>query len=304
MVTINTSTPESEVLLTEFLGDILPILGISQNSILRRPFGWLVHVPLLRCCRLLTDTDRIIANSGFIDGARYLATHIFARDIRVRGSQNVPLNGPLLVVSNHPGGIDSPSISTSLGRHDLKIIASDVHLLKRLPEISRHLIFIGDDINVRMGAIRESIRHLQNGGALLIFPTGLIDPDPGFMKHSSEVMENWSDSIEIFLRKVPKTLLLPAVVSDVLAPAAVNHPVVRIQKERWKRQRLAEFFQFIFQLIFLNRLRLEPKISFGQPVGLETLEAESNSRRLKESIIAQERALLEDHLRAFYPAGN
>jgi hypothetical protein len=303
MATIKLPTPEPEVLLDAFMGDIYNILGLKQGNILRRPAAWLFGEPLLRFCRLFVETDRIMARSGFVDGARHLAMHTFARAIHVRGQENVPSDGPLLVVSNHPGGIDSPSISASLGRQDLKIIASNVLLLRRLPTVSQHLIFIADDVNTRMSVIRESIRYLQTGGALLVFPTGLIDPDPGFMEQSAEVMNSWSDSVEIFLRKVPETRLLPAIASDVLHPAAVNHPLARLQKERWKRQRMAEFLQIIFQLLFPNRLRLEPRISFGPPARLVDLEAESDSRRLKERIIAREKALLEEHWKAFY-AGN
>ncbi len=55
-----------------------------------------------------------------------------------------------------------------------------------------------------MAAARSGIRHLQNGGALLLFGTGLIDPDPAVYPGAEKEIENWSPSIDLFLRHVPE----------------------------------------------------------------------------------------------------
>ena len=52
-----------------------------------------------------------------------------------------------------------------------------------------------------MQVMRESIRHLKNGGALLIFPRGSIEADPAFMPHPEAEFEHWSRSLEIFMQR-------------------------------------------------------------------------------------------------------
>jgi hypothetical protein len=292
-------TVDPETLLAALMGDVYTIAGVARMRALRRLVAWGLRKPLLRFCQAMAETDRVVAAEGFPMGARWLATNWFARDIHVRGQENIPPDAPLVVVSNHPGGIDSPSLSAALGRKDLKIIASNAPLLKRLPNISQHLIFIADDTATRMTVIRETIRHLETGGALLLFPTGLIDPDPGWMPGAQEALRGWSGSVEIFLRKVPEARLLPAVASDVLHPAVFRHPLALLHRERWKRQRMAELLQFVEQLLRPNRLRLEPRVSFGPPRTLAELEA-AGSTRLREAITAIERSLIAEHIAAYY----
>jgi len=96
----------------------------------------------------------------------------FVTDLRVWGQSNVPKEGPLLIISNHPGTYDSIAISAALPRNDLKIIAGGYPFLRQLPAASQHLIFVSSDIQERMTSLRNAIRHLQQGSSLLIFPSG------------------------------------------------------------------------------------------------------------------------------------
>jgi hypothetical protein len=282
------------------MSDVYNILGIQGRRALYRPVDWLTRPALLRFCQAFATTDSIMAREGFCAAADWLVRTWFARDIRVRGQEQVPADGPLLVISNHPGAFDSAAIGASLGRDDLRIIASNAPFLRRLPTVSQHLIFIAEDAIGRMSTIREGVRHLAAGGALLVFGTGLIDPDPGFMPGAEQALENWYASAEIFLRKAPETRLVLAVASDVLHPPIARNPLARLHRERWKRQRMAELLQFIRQMLLPQQLWLRPKISFGAPVTLADLEAAAPGRRLLAAVIEGEKALLAAHMRAFY----
>ena len=100
----------------------------------------------------------------------------FVDQTKVIGAETLPKEGPLLIASNHPGAYDSLVISSQIPRDDLKIISSDIPFVKKLPETSKHMIFSTHDPHDRMSAARKAIRHLKDGGALLIFARATMDP--------------------------------------------------------------------------------------------------------------------------------
>jgi hypothetical protein len=122
-----------------------------------------------------------------------------------------------------------------------------------------------------MKAVRMIIRHLKAGGAVLIFASGRVDPDPGVLPGAKEALQDWSPSLDIILRRVPATLLQPVIISGVLSAAALKIPIIRIQKEAWKQRRLAEYFQVAGQLTFPQQFRFNPRISFGCPLSISEL---------------------------------
>ena len=92
--------------------------------------------------------------------------------------QRIPKSGPLVIASNHPfGGIEGVILSLVIGqvRPDLKVLANQG--LKLFPELSDYFIFTNplSEKNPKNGpSLRTSKRHLQSGGALLIFPAGRV----------------------------------------------------------------------------------------------------------------------------------
>jgi putative hemolysin len=92
----------------------------------------------------------------------------------------IPSSGPLLVVANHPRGVvDGLALSTVLrrARGDVRILANA--WLARLPEL-RDLCFFVDPFGGSSGAtnslagLRAAQRWLQQGGALVAFPSGEV----------------------------------------------------------------------------------------------------------------------------------
>ena len=93
--------------------------------------------------------------------------------LSVTGRENVPRNGPLVVVSNHMSNGDPPALVASLPRH-LHIMAK--RGLFAGPLVTRILTSMGvypldrDGRDVR--ALIWSIRTLRRGEAVLFFPEG------------------------------------------------------------------------------------------------------------------------------------
>jgi hypothetical protein len=234
----------------------------------------------------------MIAEEGPVSAARWLLLQM-VQDFKARGTQNIPADGPLVIASNHPGTVDSIAIHASVGRPDLRAIASDVPFLKNLGQVKNHLIFVPrSGIEARMIAMRESIRHLESGGALLLFAHGTIDPDPAFMPGAAKELNGWSRSLDIFLDRVPEIRVVTTIVSDVLDPRYMRHPLTWLQRTRVDRQRLAMMIQVIQQMLG-KKLNLVPRVSFGEAIDLREARKAGDSR---EVVVEAAKGLLRTHV--------
>lgn len=219
-----------------------------------------------RFSEVVLGLDREVGQHGTAAGARWLLPH-FVASHAARGVGNIPREGPLLIVSNHPASYDGMVITAHVERPDFKIIIGEIPPYRYLPNISRHAIFSPPVKNTfgRMQTVRNAIQHLKAGGALLIFPRGGIEPDPAFMSDADAEFHRWSRSLEIFLQRVPQTRVLVTMVSGVIARAAMRHPITWFRQARPDRQRLAFIFQILQQIVRGRELfGLTPRVTFGE----------------------------------------
>lgn len=293
-------TEESEIQLLSdtLISEIINAVGLPKTRGMHSLFGRLFRKPAMRLATIGATADQRIATDGFPQAAAWMLTNWCSR-VTARGIETIPAIGPLLVVSNHAGSYDTFVIASKLGREDLKLIASDVPFLKSLPHASEHIIFLSDQTRDRMTAARAGIRHLQDGGALLIYGTGLVDPDPEVYPNAEEHIDNWSSSVDLFLRTVPEAILIPAIVSGVLSSRWGHHPITWLRRIDWQKRRIAEFAQVIQQLFLPGKLFLTPHISFGRPVSVEELRRESSGKQLLPAVIARGKRVLVEHCQAF-----
>ena len=126
-----------------------------------------------------------------------------------------------------------------------------------------------------MVALRNTIRHLQGGGSVLLFGTGTIEPDPALGPGAIAALGRWKRSVEIIMRRVPGVRLVLAAVSGVLMPAFVNHPLRLVRKKPVDRRRVTEYLQVITQMLFPRWFDVTVKMSFAPPVTMEELSRES-----------------------------
>ncbi len=289
---------EIKLLSDSLINEIVNAVGLPRNRFWFRLFNPVFHAPTRRLAEIGVTLNRKIAAEG-VDNATGWALTNWCRDIQVNGAGNVPASGPVLVVSNHAGAYDSFVICSQMKRRDFKVISSDISFFKNLPNVTRHAIFLTDNPVDRMTATRAGIRHMQNGGALLIFGTGLIDPDPAVYPGAMRHIDNWSPSIDLFLRTVPGLLLVPCIVSSVVSPKWAHHPITLLRRIDWQKRRIAEFGQVLQQLFRPGTLYVNPRICFGPPVDLVTLRAESSSERVLPAVISRGKALLKEHCETF-----
>jgi hypothetical protein len=142
-----------------------------------------------------------------------------------------------------------------------------------------------------MPAAREAVRHLRAGGALLVYASAQVDPDPAFLPGAQRELGKWSPSLSLFLRRVPEAKLLVTIVSGVLDPASFRHPLTRLRREQRLKQFLAEFLQVGQQVMFGRRSHLTPEVRFAQPLTASDLDGAADGQAL---ILAQARGLLRE----------
>ena len=287
--------------LTQLIDDeIIRAMGVRPESWLGRSLRPILKRATWRFSEMFAQTERVVAEQGLPAGASYLLSELVTT-IEVQGADHIPHDGPLVIASNHPGLVDAPTLMATAQRADITMIAGGVPFLKNLPSIGEHLIFasfydsrikLDDDPNLKMVAARKALRHLREGGALLVFPGTVIDPDPSFMPQAEDKLVNWSRSLEIFIRTVPQTKVIPAVVSGVIDPRYMRHPITRLRRSRMDRQRLAMMMQ-IFQQMLGQKLDLVPRVSFGEALDLQSMRV---PERAMEIITDSARQLLRSHL--------
>lgn len=108
-------------------------------------------------------------------------------DWRVEGREHIPLEGPLLVASNHLALLDPPYVGACLLREACFVAKRELFSFPPL----RALITSYNAIPIRRGgwdsaAFRQVRRRLEQGWAVIMFPegtrsrgSGFLDPKPG-----------------------------------------------------------------------------------------------------------------------------
>lgn len=279
---------------TQFITDeMFKLFKVSPQSWVRRTFGPLFRLPTHRFAQVACTFDHYVAEFGFREAARRILP-VFARAFEAHNVENVPQQGPLLITSNHPGTCDSLVIAANIPRPDLKIVATGVPFMQGLRNAAKNLIYTNVDVHERMMVVRSAIRHLQNGGAVLIFPTGTIDPDPALSPEAAHDLGKWSPSIEVMLRHVPQTRVLLTIVSGVLSPRYRWSPFVRLMGDDLKQRKVAEFLQVIQQMIFPNSVDVSPSLTFSNPLTTDDLACAGQG--LLDGMKKHARILLEDHM--------
>ncbi len=260
--------------------DLLSAFGLGSAGRWRLPLEFASRVPARHLARQIAIYDRMVGERGLAAGGAW-ALERMSRDAEVGGRENVPREGPLLMVSNHPGLADAVALFAATPRTDLRVVASERPLLEALPNTSRHLLTVPETSPGRFGLVRAATQHLRRGGAVLTFPGGRIEPDPAALPGAVEALDRWSASVDLFARLTPGLAIVPAVVSGVISPAALRNPLTRLRRRRRDREWLAATLQMLTPTLRDVTVRVEfgSSIQAGPGAG-DTVRAEM--RRLLE----------------------
>lgn len=294
---------KTTILANDLVFELNKSLGFRKDGLAQPFLKPLVWKPMVRFSKLATTFEHRVVHDGWQKASAWFITH-FVDKIKTKGIEHLPSEGPLVIASNHPGAYDSLVITSQIPRDDVKIISSDIPFVKKLPDTSKHMIFSSQDAHDRMSAARSALRHLKNGGALLVFARATMDPDPAFMPGSEVELTRWTSSLGLFLRNVPQTKLAVSIISGVLAPKFLDHPATVFRRGRVNKQRLSEFFQVMYQLLAPGKLMVSPNLSFGPALNLEDigLRDSRDINQITDEIIKKAQTHFQFHNREFLAA--
>lgn len=232
--------------------------------------------------------DESVGEGGLPRGGLLLAKR-YTAGLRAAGRDAVPRDGPTLILSNHPGLADTAVLFAAIARHDLRVLGLDRPFLRALPNTAQRMFLMPDDAHGRISAIRAAAGYLRQGGALLTFPAGQIEPDPLVLAGAVESLGRWSESISLFARLAPRARIVTAIVSGVLAPDAQRNPVIRLRRERKDR----EFLGATLQILWPPYRRNVAQVAFAPPMlAADLLAASPDSASITGAITGAARRLI------------
>jgi putative hemolysin len=299
---MSTAVAPSIDTLTELnIADLLDAIGLLRLR--GTPLSRVLRPAARRFARTAHEFDARVGAHGLSAGSAWLVGQMTS-GIVSSGLEHVPRDGPIVVLANHPGMTDTVALFTSLAcRPDLRVIALDRPFLRALPNVARQLIFLPDHEpglepgleRGRMAVMRAAARHLQEGGALLTFPAGEIEPDPATFgaQRATASLKDWSNSYTLFARLAPGSRFVPALVSHVISPQAQRHPLTLLRRTAHDREKLAAALQ-----VALPRYRdLVARVAFGPSMAA----AREGADTISAFIAAQMRRLIAEDASAGQP---
>jgi hypothetical protein len=196
--------------------------------------------------RVAFNLDKIIDRDGHLQGVCTALMDILVQETHVHNASVIPSTKPILFVGNHAGMGDSLSLLMSSSRTDIHTLVFNRGMLKGLPEFLRYAIIVDESRPTQ--ALRESVRHLKQGKSILMFPRGQMEDDPAlYLESAIESLDEWSPSIEFFVKHVPDLQVIPFAVGGVIPRNALNNTIIKRYKDRNNRHFLAATFQLMFQ---------------------------------------------------------
>lgn len=97
--------------------------------------------------------------------------------VRYFGVNNIPSSGPVLVVSNHQSHLDPPLIGAGVPRRMHYLARKSLFRFPVFSHLIRSYGAIPLDLEQPLSGLKEALKCLHAGEAVLIFPEGTRSPD-------------------------------------------------------------------------------------------------------------------------------
>jgi putative hemolysin len=154
------------------LTDRIPWL--AQHPRIRRPVANMLE-KLAHETRFNHTLDQVAPAEGFDFCERMLDYLGVSCQVTERERENIPVEGPLIVVANHPlGMVDAIALLQLIGtvRQDVRILGNDV--LAAVPQLGPLLLPVDVFGKGTASKMRGIFRALEAGQVLVIFPAGEV----------------------------------------------------------------------------------------------------------------------------------
>lgn len=275
------------------LSSLDPAEGIG-NPLLRRLAGWGLNLlePLLAFRQLDRIYQSFRRNELAVGEFFPMALKELGLTVRVSDEdrERIPVDGPVIVVSNHPfGGLDGIAMGSLLAerRGDSRLLVN--YLLARLQGIESHVIavdpFGGSDAGKRnLHGLRLSVRWLNSGGLLVVWPSGTVSH---FQWSQRQVTDpQWAENLAGLIRRTRATVVpayFPGRNGNLFQVAGLIHPALRT---------------LLLPREMVRRHGAEIEIRIGNPISATRLMSFASDRQMMDflrlrSYILQSRSVAE-----------
>jgi hypothetical protein len=283
--------PSSLDILTQInLDDLVSSFGWTNHPLLARMLRGLFYNPARTFAAQMVEFDNAVGTRGLPDASNLLLKK-YTSSLRVFGADLVPASS-FLALSNHPGMVDTLALFAALNRPNLKIIALDRPFLNALPNTEKRLCYVKDDSASRMTLVRQVSAHLRTGGAALTFPAGHIEPDPDIYPGAVASLDDWTDSVGVFVRMAPETAILPVLVRGVVRKQSARHPLLGIKKTKEEREKLTAALQLLAYVVFKQK-DVHVRVQIGRPIYARDLGS-TETKVIHQAVLAEMKRLIEN----------
>jgi hypothetical protein len=283
-------TSNFEALTQINLDDLVSSFGWQNYPLLARLLRILFLKPAQTFAQHMVEYDEVVGSHGIVDGGWNLVRR-YVKDLRIINADRIP-DSAFLALSNHPGMADTVALFAALNRKDLHIIALDRPFLNALPETTQQLFYVYDDPTKRMTLVRQVSTHLKNGGATLTFPAGHIEPDPDVYPGAVNSLQDWTDSVGVFIRMAPNAAILPILVRNVVAVKYAKHWLLKIKKTKEEREKLAAALQLLGMILF-DEKPVTVTVQIGNPIYVKELGS-NDTNVIHQAVLAEMKCLIEN----------
>ena len=153
----------------------------SANSLLGKAFIKMIENATGRVClikRARGYSNELGSEHSFWEVM--ISRYGLSLDIKTGSLQNIPTNGPLIIIANHPYGILDGLIICyilAITRGNFRILAH--HIFLRSEDLSEVILPISfhstkEAIQLNVRTRREAVKFLSQGGAIGVFPGGTV----------------------------------------------------------------------------------------------------------------------------------
>ncbi len=274
--------PPIEDIAREAVRDISEVFHFNTDSWWYALTRKLLMVPATKFASFMRSADLKVGMRSLCEAARDLLPR-FSGGWQVQGGEHLPKDGPLLVVSNHPGATDSLAVLAVLERPDVHMVANARPTLEILPNTSEHVLYLRKQVDTRMATLRNLIQLLEKGNTVVLFPRGGMEPEPALFPGALESLSKWSESIGVLLNKVPETMLQLILTQDVLTREAWEHPLTKLGKTLAQKHEISVILQLIVQSLF-NKWKIPIRVTLPDPIAATDLDSALNPHALNHAV--------------------
>ena len=223
-----------------------------------------MHLPAQKFAEILTRIDHDAQTVG-LHGAASHVLHHFINRLEIRGWES-PKEGPLLVLSNHPGGTDPFVLASAIARRDLHFLSQEHIVFDALQNLKSLLVCTAEDRSDGHLAVRRIMSLLNHGQCVLIYPGGELELDPAIFSNTSGIIRKWSRSFALILSRMPDVIVQPVILRGTISMEAWKSWLTRIGKEATTRLQIAMILQIAVRQLRQDAFPVHTTLIKGRPL--------------------------------------